>query len=99
MNKRIMALLLVLMLVFSLCACSQPAQQQAEVTEAPTETNAAVTEPSDAQAAEAGSGDAAGQPSDELSYDFTLGYSVIGEGNSFLVTVNDGIREACEKKV
>lgn len=93
--KKVIALLLACLLIFGMAACSQekPAEDVPAQNGPSADSPANEDKPADAPADEP-----AQQPSGELSYDFTIGYSVIGEGNDFLVTVNNGLREACEAK-
>lgn len=89
MSKKIVAMLLALSMVLGVTACG------AKETETPAEKPAAVEEVAEeAPAEEAETAAADG----ELSYDFTVGYSVLGENTNFFVTVGNSLQEACDSK-
>lgn len=87
MSKKIAAMLLALSMVLATAACGS------KEAEAPAEEPAATTE----EAAEPAEKEAPAADG-ELSYDFTVGYSVLGENTNFFVTVGNSLQEACDGK-
>ena len=105
MFKRIIAMLLAVLFVFGMAACAkttEPAQTPAPADtakeEAPATEPAEKTAPAEETAEEAPAVNAEPAADEDLNYDFTVGYSVLGEATNFFVSVGEGMRTVSAEK-
>lgn len=93
MSKKIVAMLLAaVMLLTAACGAKETAPAAEEPAAEKPETEKAEEQEADREEAEDSKTDG------ELKYDFTIGYSVLGENTNFFVTVGNSLAEACEKQ-
>lgn len=106
MFKRIIAMLLAVLFVIGMAACAKTAETpQTPAADTPkTETPAEETKneaPAPAEETseeEPATENAEPTPDADLNYDFTVGYSVLGEATNFFVSVGEGMRAVSAEK-
>ncbi len=102
MLKRVIAVLLAMLLLIGITACGQetsadPAQDSEDTQKTEESTPAEEGEQQSSEETQ-DAGDTGETSGDALDYDFTVGYSVLGEATNFFVSVGQSMRDACEAK-
>lgn len=106
MFKRIIAMLLAVLFVIGMAACAktaetpQPPAADTPKTETPAEEtkNEAPAPAEETSEEEPATENAEPTPDADLNYDFTVGYSVLGEATNFFVSVGEGMRAVSAEK-